>query len=99
MAQSVQRMVRKKPGLVVGLLFAERPCDMPEPGILADMKIENRGKIYFPWKKKSTSIPFFSLKIKMMDLWMQTEGTKLIFVMNFSVLDFFKFASGMPQIA
>ena len=30
---------------------------------------------------------------------MQFEGTKLIFVMNFSVLDFFKFASRMLQIA
>ena len=30
---------------------------------------------------------------------MQIEGTKLIFVMNFSVLYFFKFASRMPQIA
>ena len=30
---------------------------------------------------------------------MQIEGTKLIFVMNFSVLDFFKFASRMPQFA
>ena len=30
---------------------------------------------------------------------MQIEGTKLIFIMNFSVLDFFKFASRMPQIA
>ena len=39
------------------------------------------------------------MKIKMMDLWMQIEGKKLIFVMNFSVLDFFKFASKMPQIA
>ena len=29
---------------------------------------------------------------------MQIEGTKLIFVMNFSVLDFFKIASRMPQI-
>ena len=29
---------------------------------------------------------------------MQIEGTKLIFVMNFSVLDFFEFASRMPQI-
>ena len=35
----------------------------------------------------------------MMDLWMQIEGTKLIFIMNISVLDFFKFASRMPQIA
>ena len=30
---------------------------------------------------------------------MQMEGTKLIFIMNFSVLDFFKFTSRMPQIA
>ena len=35
----------------------------------------------------------------MMDLWMQIEGTNLIFIMNFSVLDFFKFAPRMPQIA
>ena len=39
------------------------------------------------------------MEIKMMDLWMQTEGRKLIFIMNFSVLDFFIFASRMPQIA
>ena len=39
------------------------------------------------------------MKNKMIDLWMQIEGTKLIFVMNFSVLDFFKFASRMPQFA
>ena len=30
---------------------------------------------------------------------MQIEGSKLIFVMNLSVLHFFKFASRMPQIA
>ena len=30
---------------------------------------------------------------------MQIDGTKLIFIMNISVLDFFKFASRMPQIA
>ena len=29
---------------------------------------------------------------------MQIEGIKLIFIMNFSVLDFFKFASRIPQI-
>ena len=34
-----------------------------------------------------------------MDLWMQIEGTKLIFIMNISVLYFIKFASRMPQIA
>ena len=30
---------------------------------------------------------------------MQIEGTKLILIINFSVLDFFKFASRMPGIA
>ena len=30
---------------------------------------------------------------------MQIEGRKLIFIMNFSVLNFFKFASRMLQIA
>ena len=35
----------------------------------------------------------------MTDLWMQIEGTKLIFIMNFSVIDFFIFASRMSQIA
>ena len=30
---------------------------------------------------------------------MQIEGTKLMFIMNFSVLDFFRFASSMLQIA
>ena len=39
------------------------------------------------------------MKIKIMDLWIQIEGTKLIFIINISVLDFFKFASRMPQIA
>ena len=34
----------------------------------------------------------------MMDLWMQIEGTKVVFIMYFSVLDFFKFVSRMPQI-
>ena len=39
------------------------------------------------------------MTVKMMDLWMQIEGRKLIFIMNFSVLEFFKVASRMPQIA
>ena len=30
---------------------------------------------------------------------MQFEGTELIFIMNFSALGFFKFASRMPEIA
>ena len=49
--------------------------------------------------KISASILFVSRKIKMIDLWMQIEDRKLIFIMNFSVLHFFKFASRMPQIA
>ena len=64
-----------------------------------EIKIENRGTKYFLWGKKSTSILFFSMKMKMMDLWMQIEGRKLIFIVNFSVLDFFKFVSRMPHIA
>ena len=39
------------------------------------------------------------MKIKMIDLWMQIEVRKLIFIMNFSVLDFFEVASRMPQTA
>ena len=69
-----------------------------ETRILAEMKMENLGKIYFPWKKMDKHT-FFAMKIKLMDLWMQIEGTKLIFVMDFSVVGFFKFASRMPQIA
>ena len=44
-------------------------------------------------------VEIFSMKIKKMDLWMQIEGTKLIFIMSISGLDFFKFAFRMPQIA
>ena len=39
------------------------------------------------------------MKIKMMDLWMQIEVRKLIFIMIFSVLDFFKFATRTPPTA
>ena len=48
--------------------------------------------------KKSTSILFY-MKIKMIGWWMQNEGTKLTFIMNFSVLVYSSFASRMPQIA
>ena len=41
----------------------------------------------------------FPVKIKVIDLRMQIEVRKLIFIMNFGVLDFFKFASRMPQTA
>ena len=61
------------------------------------MKIENRRKNNFRGEKL-TSIPF-SMKITVMDLWIQIEGTKLIYIMNFSVPDFFKFASRKPQTA
>ena len=67
---------------------------MAETRILEEMTI----KKYFPWVKNRQAY-FFSLKIKIMDLWMQIEGRKLILNMNFSVQDFFKFASRMPQIA
>ena len=69
-----------------------------ETRILAEMKIENRGKI-FSVGKKSDKYTFFPMKIKMIDLWMQIKVRKLIFIMNFSVLDFFKVASRMPQTA
>ena len=39
------------------------------------------------------------MKIKIIDLRTEIEVRKLIFIMNFSVLDFFKFASRMPQTA
>ena len=62
---------------------------------------ENRKswKKNFCWKKKIDKHTFFPVKIKVIDLWMQIEVRKLIFFMNFSVLDFFKFASRMPQTA
>ena len=53
----------------------------------------------FSMGKKIDKHTLFSMKINMMDMWMQIEGRKMIFIMNFSVLDFFKFASRMPQIA
>ena len=90
--------VRDCPPLLLLLCFGS-----PEPGICSGNEDScgngnrNYGKVYFPWKK-STSI-LFSMKIKMIDLSMQAEGTQLIFVMNCSVLHFFKFTSRMPQIA
>ena len=93
---------------------------LAEPGIYSGNKDSCRNEIRKSWENvfsmgagvESTGI-LFSMKIKMMDLWMQIEdtklmmmnlwmqieGTKLIFIMNFSVLHFFKFASWMPQIA
>ena len=81
--------------------------ELTEPGICCgngDSRVtENRksGKIYFLCKKNRQVyfFFFFLMKIEMMDLWMPIESTKLIFIMNFSVLDFFRFASRMPQIS
>ena len=53
----------------------------------------------FSKAKKSTSILFFLWKLRWTsDLWMQIEGRKLMFIVNFSVLDLIRFASRMPQI-
>ena len=43
------------------------PEFVAETRILAEMKIENCGKMYFPWEKNRLAY-FFSSKIKMMDL-------------------------------
>ena len=45
-----------------------------EMRIFVEMKIENRGKIFFVWEKNWQAYFFFSMKIKVMELWMQTEG-------------------------
>ena len=76
-----------------------------EPGICRGNEDSYRNehwksrKKYIFRGKKINKHTFFSMNIRMMDLWMQIEGTKLIFIMNFSVLHFFKFASRTPQIA
>ena len=44
-----------------------------EMRILAEMNIKNRGKNIYRGKKSTSK--FFSMKIKMMDLWIQIEGT------------------------
>ena len=64
-----------------------------------EIKFENRGKVLFPWGKNQEAYLFFSMKIKVMDLCRKIEGTKLIFVVIFHVLHFFRFASRMPKIA
>ena len=81
------------------------PAHKPEHGIRRGNE-DSRGnekrrsrKRYIFREKKIDKHSFFYMKFKMMDLWMQIEGTKLIFIMDFSVLHFFKYASRMPQIA
>ena len=62
-------------------------------GFSRKLKSKISEKRYFPWKKIDKHT-FFSMKIKMMDLWIQIEGTELMFIVNFSVLCAFR----MPQI-
>ena len=76
--------------------------------ILINLPVSSRKRFSRKWKlkiveknifcwKKSIGVLFSPLKIKMMDLWMEIEVRKLTFIVNFSVLDFLKFASRMPQ--
>ena len=80
------------------ILFWYLPVSSRKRGFSRKWKSKIVEKNIFRWKKihKHT---FFLMKIKMIDLWMQIEVRKLIFITNFSVLDFFKFASRMPQTA
>ena len=67
--------------MVEGLFCARNswPCVsqsrefVAEMRIRAEMKIENRWTKYFLWEKNWQAY-FFSMKIKVMDLWMQIEG-------------------------
>ena len=67
-------------------------------GFSRKWKLKIVGKNIFH-EKKNWQANFFSMEIKMVDLWLQIEDTKLIFIMNVSMLDIFKFASRIPQIA
>ena len=53
-----------------------------ETRILAEMKIKNRGGKMLR-ENKIDKRTFFFMKLSMKDLWMQIEGTKLIFIMKF----------------
>ena len=66
-----------------------------EMRILLEMNIENRGEKIVSVEKNRQPYFFFQTARRCL----QIEGTKLIFIMNFSVLDFCKFASRMPQTA
>ena len=80
------------------ILFWYWPVSSRKRGFSRKWKSKVVGK-KFSVGKKIDRHAFFSVKIKVIDLWMQIEVRKLIFIMNFSVLDFFKFASRMPQTA
>ena len=91
-----------KNGVLVG--YHDFQIVRPEPGLRQENEdsCENENKKsqikYFLWGKKSTSI-LFCYENEDDGSVNAIEGTKLIFIMNFSVLDFFRFASIMPQIA
>ena len=80
------------------ILFWYWPVASRKRGFSRKWKSKIVEKNIFCWKKidKHTFVP---MKIKVMYLWMQTEVRKVIFIMNFSWLDFFKFTSRMPQTA
>ena len=78
------------------ILFWYLPVLSRKRGFSQKWKSKIMGKNIFRWKKIYKHFFFFSVKIKMIDLWMQIEVRKLIFITNFSMLDFFKFASRMP---
>ena len=80
------------------LFWYKLPVSSRKRGFSRKCKSKIVWKNIFRWKKIDQHT-FFAMKIKMIDLWMQIEVRKLIFIMNFSVLDFFKFASRMPQTA
>ena len=65
---------------------------------VAETRILTEMKYIFTWKK-STSILFSCENSDDGSVNCKYEGTQLIFVMNFSVLHFCKFASRIPQIA
>ena len=80
------------------ILFWYLPVPSRKRGFSRKWKSKFVEKNIFCWKKidKHTIFP---MKNKVIDLWVQIEVRKLIFIMNFSVLDFFKFASRMPHTA
>ena len=80
------------------ILFWFLPVSSRKRGFSRKWKSKIMEKKIFRWKKINKHT-FSPMKIKIIDLRTQIEVRKLIFIMNFSVLDFFKFASRMPQTA
>ena len=69
------------------LLYSVKLCQQSLE-FIAEMNRKSWKKFYVV-KKMDKHTPFYE---KAMGLWMQIESTKLISIMNFSVLYFFKFA-------